>query len=1167
MALTLFFISIMADSADSTPQIFQSFSPRRWQSFVWGVRIGLALLLLAGAGLGWAIFQQSATLLPRAFGPNETYKQILNPTHLTTLANRHNQAYHALRKQLPTHTLSYRDPRGYAPTLNKVVQQVPARSHHAAPVFRDGLPIRAGFYVNWDAQSLNTLRRQVDKMNMVLPEWLFVPNQPGQLSMDIDTAALALLHRHPGVAIVPMISNYYNEKWNGGNVRRMIATEATRQLFIANVLKAVRRYGFQGVNIDFENLNLDDRAPLEIFQRELYAALHGAGYLVTQDIAPLNDDYEPATLARANDYLILMAYDQHETGSAPGPVAAHKWVEDILTKMEGQVDPRQLVLGLAAYGYDWRTDGGNKHIEGTDLTYQEALTTAKESEGKIHFDNNTYNLDFSYADEHDHPHQVFFTDAATNFNAMRAADDQGLAGVAVWRLGSEDPRLWGFFNRSLRADSLRANGPALLRALRQPVGSSDVDYIGEGEVLDILSGPRNGRLNVVLDPQDQLISEEQYLVLPTSYVVRKMGLAPKTIVLTFDDGPDATFTPQVVKILKQENVPGAFFVVGENAENNVPLLRQLYEDGYEIGNHTFSHPNIAEVSNERAMLELNTTRRLIECVTEHSTILFRPPYNADSEPQSLQEIEPIMLAKRENYLTVGESIDPQDWRVGITADEIFNQVVKEQANGSVILLHDAGGDRTATVAALPRIIHYFKQKGYRFITVSELMNKPKAELMPPLANDRDRQLAQANWATVEGLYFLEHGLYTLLLLGILLTVGRQVIIAGLAWRQHRRTRMRETEAPAPPPEAAGNWPRLSLIVPAYNEEVNAVRSLESLLRLDYPNFEVVFVNDGSKDNTLALVTAAFAKHPQVRVLTKLNGGKASALNYGIARADSEFMVCIDADTQLDPAALRHLMSHFDSPKVGAVAGNVKVGNERNLLTRWQAIEYITSQNFDRRAFELLGCITVVPGAIGAFRKAALHEAGGFTTDTLAEDCDLTIRLQRVGYIITYAPRAVAVTEAPETVAMFLKQRFRWSFGIMQSFWKHKELFLNPRYGTLGLLAFPNLLVFQLILPFLNPIADLLMLYSLFSGQGGPVLGYYFAFLGVDAAAAALAFSFEGERRNRLWWLLPQRLVYRQLMYVVLLRSVLRALKGELQSWGVLQRTGNVALPTDTPALV
>ena len=1167
-------------AADSSRQIFQSFSPRRWQRFVWSVRLGLVALAVAGAGLGWAIFQQSATLLPKAFGPNETYKQILNPQHVITLANRHNLAYHALRQQLPpARRGGYRDHRSH---LVAPVTQVPARPR-AAPDFRGGLPIRAGFYVNWDAQSLNTLRRHIDQLNMVLPEWLFVPDEAGQLSLDIDTAALAVLRRHPGVAVVPMISNYYHEQWNGANVRRMIGSEPTRQAFIANVLRVVRQYNFQGINIDFESLNLDDSAPLETFQRELYAALHRGGYLVTQDIAPLNDDYDPAKLARANDYLILMAYDQHETGSAPGPVAAHKWVENIIQKMTAQVDPRQLVLGLAAYGYDWPVDstGQHRHIEGADVTYQEALTTALESEGKIHFDNDTYNLDFSYADEKNQPHQVFFTDAATNFNALRAADDQGLAGVAVWRLGSEDPRLWTFYHHDLTADSLRGDrGVRTLERLRHAGISTDVDYVGEGEVLDILSGPHPGRLKVELDPKDQLISEEKYEVLPTSYVVKKLGVAPKTIVLTFDDGPDATYTPQVLRILKQENVPAAFFVVGENAENNIPLLRELYDKGYEIGNHTFTHPNIAEVSPARARVELNATRRLIEVVTGHSTILFRPPYNADAEPQNLQEIEPIMLAKQENYLTVGESIDPQDWRPDITPDEIFNQVVKEQANGSVILLHDAGGNRTATVAALPRIIHYFKQKGYRFITVAELMHRSKTELMPALANDRDAELARANWLSVEALYFLEHGLCTLLLLGIILTVGRQLVIAAMAWRQHRRTAAREAAVPVPPalwphaeaeatltPLVSSVWPRLSIIVPAYNEEVNAVRSVESLLRLDYPDFEVVFIDDGSRDNTHALVSRAFAGNLQVRVLTKPNGGKASALNFGIEQAESEFVVCIDADTQLHPQALRQLISHFDSPVVGAVAGNVKVGNERNLLTRWQAIEYITSQNFDRRAFDLLGCITVVPGAIGGFRREALVRAGLFTTDTLAEDCDLTIRLQRAGYEIAYAPQAIAVTEAPETIQMFLKQRFRWSFGIMQSFWKHRDLCFSPRYGALGLVAFPNMLIFQLILPFFNPLADLLMIYSLCTGQGGPVVAYYFAFLAVDAAAASLSFSFEHERQNRLWWLLPQRLAYRQLMYVVLVRSVLRAVKGELQSWGVLQRTGNVAAPVPDSELV
>jgi cellulose synthase/poly-beta-1,6-N-acetylglucosamine synthase-like glycosyltransferase len=251
-----------------------------------------------------------------------------------------------------------------------------------------------------------------------------------------------------------------------------------------------------------------------------------------------------------------------------------------------------------------------------------------------------------------------------------------------------------------------------------------------------------------------------------------------------------------------------------------------------------------------------------------------------------------------------------------------------------------------------------------------------------------------------------------------------------------------------------------------------------------------------------------------------------------------------------------MMKYFSEPSVGAVAGNVKVGNESGLLTRWQALEYITSQNFDRRAFDLLNCITVVPGAIGAFRKNDVLKAGGFTDDTLAEDCDLTIRLLRSGLRVRYASTAIARTEAPETVRMFLKQRFRWSFGIMQSLWKHRDALFNSHYGTLGLVALPNTLLFQIILPFLSPLADVAMAVAIITGNGLQVLGYYLVFLLVDAVGGIVAFSFEKETLGRLWLLVPQRFTYRQMMYWVLFKSIVAALKGQLVGWGVLKRTGN-----------
>jgi peptidoglycan-N-acetylglucosamine deacetylase len=357
---------------------------------------------------------------------------------------------------------------------------------------------------------------------------------------------------------------------------------------------------------------------------------------------------------------------------------------------------------------------------------------------------------------------------------------------------------------------------------------------------------------------------------------------------------------------------------------------------------------------------------------------------------------------------------------------------------------------------------------------------------------------------------------------------------------------------------------VSIIVSAYNEEVNAVRTVNSLLMQDYPNLQVVFVDDGSKDSTYDTVSNAFKNTPNVKVYTKLNGGKASALNVGIAQAVNEFVVCIDADTQLKTDAVSKLMQKFTSEKVAAVAGNEKVGNEVNMITKWQSIEYITSQNFDRRAFDLLDCITVVPGSIGAFRKAAVIEAGGFTTDTLAENCDLTMRLHRLGYEVRNCNDAISYTEAPETMKQFMKQRYRWSFGVMQCFRKHRDAVFNPQYKNYSMIAMPNILIFQMILPFLAPLADLVLLLSLIAAGFGiipasisHILIYYLVFTLVDVAGAALAFAFEKEDYKMLIWMIPQRLVYRQLMYYIIIKSFGKAIKGELQEWGVLKRTGNV----------
>ncbi len=1090
-------------------QVFQTDSPTRWKAFLWTMRIISFLLLLGVASVCVALFKNSNPSLPHLVSTTEQFKQLKKP-------------------EQPS---SFKSTGKKKPHRNKT-----------APIASQ---VRAGFYVNWDLQSYFSLKNNISKMNMVVPEWLFIDSSSSKIIANIDPKAFALLDSSKA-KIVPLLTNNYADSWRDSIVCNMVASPEKRKAFISQLMGILRKYGFDGVSIDFEDLySLKSDQDLVEFHHELYDSLHASNMIATQCIPPNNKDYRISDLHKFNDYIFVMAYDQHYPNTKPGGISDGKWVEEVLDAFTANIQEDKFILCIAGYGYDWPKGG-----TGEDITYEEALTLAKENDTKIGFDNNGYNLHYNYKDDDNRQHEVWFADAATNYNIMRTAANYGLAGVALWRLGAEDPRLWNFYDRDLSDEALKTT-PIDVSKLTYVKPSNNVDYIGEGEVLDIISSPEQGKISLDYNSKDELIAEETYLELPSSYVIKKFGKAkPKDILLTFDDGPDPKYTPLIIDILKKENVPAAFFMLGENIESNIPLVKQMYDDGYEIGNHTFTHPNLADVSMERAKLEINGTRRLIEIVTGHSTVMFRPPFNADAEPQDLAEIIPVEESKRENYITIGESIDPQDWDAeNINADSIFNRVIRELPLGNVILFHDAGGNRDATVQALPRLIQYFKANGYRFITVAELLGKKKEDLMPTVTNQKEQMLNHANFIVADIIFLFQHFIYGLFFIGIFLSIGRMVLMGTFASIQKAKSKLTFKKSTV--------QPFVSIIVPAHNESVTAVKTVSNLLKSDYPNFEIIFVNDGSKDDTYQLVKNAFEGNNRVKVLDKPNGGKASALNVGIESAKGDFVVCIDADTQLRYDAVSRLMESFVDEEVGAVAGNVKVGNEINWLTKWQSIEYITAQNFDRRAFDFLNCITVVPGAIGAFRKTAIEDAGGFTRDTLAEDCDLTVRILRTGYTIKNNSEAIAMTEAPEKIGQFLRQRFRWCFGVMQTFWKNRDACFNSEYKTLGWIALPNILIFQIILPFFAPLADILMIAGLFSGNAEKIGYYYLIFQLVDLAGSILAFSFERENVRRLWMLIPQRFTYRWLMYYVLFKAILKVLKGELQSWGVLKRTGNV----------
>ena len=1176
-------------------QVFQAATATRWQRVKWGSRILIFISIILIIALVVAANNASqSTGKPRL--QTYDYKRLKDTASFVYKNSELARKYYGFRKFIDDRDVKTKTRDPYQTLLPSNFRNITSTTAACG--------IRAGFFVDWDPQSFYSLQRNVNKLNLVIPEWFFIDPKADTLTTNINTEALAIMQQS-GVNIMPVLTNNLGDVFHGDAVHRILTTPAKRERLINDLIRLLKKNKFAGVNVDFEDLVETTNEPLIAFQRELYQKFHAQHLLVTQDVIPFNEDYNYDALARYNDFLFVMAYDEFSDGTKPGPISEQKWIEAAVDEATKNLPASKVILCLAAFGYDWP-----KNSEAAPVTYQQALTTAKESEGKIEFDNDTYNLHYTYYDDNDVEHDVYFTDAATTFNTLRFATESELAGTAIWRLGSEDSRIWNFYNIDMSKNGLHDFD---FRKLAFTKSTENVDYNGNGEVLDVISQPTEGFIKTEIDSSELLISEEGYERLPTDFAVNAYGWNgqdtarnKKKIVLTFDDGPDETWTPQVLDILSLHHVPATFFVVGKNVENNIPLLKRIYREGHEIGNHTFLHPNVAEISPKRALIEMEATRLLIECITGHSTVLFRAPYNADFTPQKWDELQPVALARTKNYLDIGESVDPEDWQPGVSADSIFQRIISRKAEleasgqgGNIILLHDAGGDtRQATIQALPHIIDYFQKRGYAFTTVADYLGKKKDAVMPPVAKGSGYFLIQASAVLWESIYWINHVLFSLFIIFIALSIGRILLMAILTAVERRKEKK---EALVVPPvwEAA---PAVSIIVPAYNEEVNAVSSLQNLLKTDYPNYNVIFIDDGSKDDTYAKVAEAFNGHPKVAVLAKPNGGKASALNFGIAQTEADFVVCIDADTKLHPRAVSEMMKHFEEPPqtppkagpstarpslietsankvkpvqsvagaagssafgggreeaVGAVAGNVKVGNEVNLLTRWQAIEYISSQNFDRRAFAAVNAVTVVPGAIGAFRKQALEDAGGFTTDTLAEDCDLTIRILRAGYVVKNENKALAYTEAPEKLAPFIKQRFRWSFGVLQTFWKHKEVMFNSRYGWLGWLAMPNILLFQYIIPFFIPIADFFMLVGLLTGNASHILPYYIAFMAFDAAVAAVAFLLEGESLSRLVWLIPQRLVYRWLMWWVLFKAVRRAIKGELQSWGVLKRTGKV----------
>jgi cellulose synthase/poly-beta-1,6-N-acetylglucosamine synthase-like glycosyltransferase/peptidoglycan/xylan/chitin deacetylase (PgdA/CDA1 family) len=1023
---------------------------------------------------------------------------------------------------------------------------------------KKGRALAIGFYVNWGESqdaSFSSLKRALPQLDWVIPSWLGLSGPDLAFTPNLDRPSLTYIRtRKPDVAILPMLQNASAGHWYGPELGELLADPARRAALIKNVTDFIAANKLQGVMVDFEDVRPQDHKNLEKFLGEMSDAFTPHDWIIVQ-AAPFDDDHWPyKAYANIVDYTMLMAYDEADDSSPPGPIAGEDWYERVLDKRMRQLSADSTIIALANYGYDW-TQGEAK---ATTREFSEAMVAAQDAGARIQFDNESNNPHFSYQESDGTGHQIWFLDAVTAYNQMHAADAYQPAGYALWRLGMEDPSILPLLGQPYNAPP-----PASLKTIPS---NNDVDFDGEGEILRVESGPVTGRRDYRVDKDSGDLIDETYPSLPTNYVIRRIGQVDKKLALTFDDGPDPQWTPEILDILKAKHVPATFFVIGANMEAHPGLVQRILSEGHEVGNHTYTHPNLADTPPAAVRLELNATQRLFEALTGRSMRLLRPPYLGDAEPTDAEEIVPIEEAQKLGYITVGTHVDTLDWKM-LPVDQMMNLVQKEVANpnddlrGNIILLHDSGGDRSQTVKLLPVLIDTMRAKGYSFVPVSELGGFKRDEVMPrqPLT-----VMLYENRVVFLTFSYLGQLLYYAFIAAIILGVGRLLLLCGLALANRIRKRPE-------PPIADGGRP-VTVLIPAFNEEKVIVTTIERILASSYRDLEVLVIDDGSKDHTAYIARSHFARDSRVAVISISNGGKAHALNVGLARARGEVVVALDADTQFNPDTISRLVRWFDDANVGAVAGNAKVGNRINMITRWQALEYIVAQNLERRALSALDTLTVVPGAVGAWRRDVLVKLGGFPPDTLAEDQDLTLAIQVAGYRALFDASAVAWTEAPATIRGLSKQRFRWAYGTLQCLWKYRRVTFNPKFPQLGLVALPQVWLFQILLTTLAPLADLMLVWQLvgqwisYSQHGAEFQNgdlytvglYYCLFLAVDLLAAMIGFLMERrEEWSLLWWLMLQRFGYRQIMYYVVVRSIATALRGPFVGWGKLERQGTV----------
>ncbi|WP_197082850.1 glycosyltransferase [Pseudorhodobacter ferrugineus] len=1000
-----------------------------------------------------------------------------------------------------------------------------------------------------DLNGYLSFARNCHRVNVLVPEMFEITAKDFVVKpLKIDDEMVQIIEpilRDPSKrpVLMPSIAIAFNANL-GDFLTRLLDADA-RKTLVDQMLAAVQRRKAQGLCVSMDFGASVDLRGLTSLLHEMKARFSEAGFATCIVVAEDGMLWHNQKIVAASDVVIVQMFRTVWAGSKPAALAPDHKFAAVAQDIVASVGNTKLVMALGSHAVDW--------ISGQALPETLAIPTAykriADANAALEFAEPSLNNYSSFVDDDGKRHQIWMLDAVSTHNQMLDLATAGITNIAIANLGLEDPATWQVL------DVANPKSREAIEALERIKLDDFITYEGAGPFYRWRQGAQTGLRQLGQALETGKVTSQALVRMPRPTVMERHGATSDLrIALTFDDGPNETATTAVLDALQDAEVPATFFIVGSAALKSPDLLRRMVDEGHLIGSHTFLHPHLERVQPWQINLELNATQKLIEGQTGRNVRLFRPPYIRGSGPMTAQEASLFPMLADQGYVVAGSSIVPPDWS-GLSAQGIVDYAMNGLRNGhgNIMLLHDGRAEGMHTVAAIPLLIATLRSEGYQIVSLADLLGSTSEALMP-VAGKTGAAFSSVSFGAITTVL---QALFVLFWVFILAGVARAITYLVLA---HKRVPQSPTHM--------RSLPSVTVVIPAYNESLVIENCVQKALAANYPDLRVIVVDDGSTDDTLGVLQAAYQGHPQVTILTQANQGKWQALNTAYERIDTEIAVCIDADTQICADAIRHLVAPFANPRIGAVAGTILVGNKRNLLTKLQALEYFTMQNIGRRAQEYINGIVVVPGALGAWRVEAVRDLGLLSNETLTEDTDLTMWMLRGGYQVAYADEATAYTEAPSDVRSLLKQRLRWNVGILQSLWKHRYAFAEKR--SLRLISVLDLAFFGFALPLLAPLVDLMILAILanviiaqisgampdFSGLTTAIVMGYVILPLVDLVTTLAAFRFDRREKLTLLWVVPfQNLFFRQILYISVCRAVFASLTGRLARWDKLRRFG------------